>query len=147
MTSTLTPTCPFCGLRFDSRPLLELHVREDHAHLDRPAEAARGGPDSRTSGPRPNGPAAHGQSVAPSRAQEPVTMRNARRPGQPRTGRTAGVLRRVAGAFRRANAELLLAWEAMLRPAGAPRPPRPAGPPAERDAQSTAAKGRADRAA
>lgn len=27
MTSTLTLTCTFCGLRFDSRPLLELHVR------------------------------------------------------------------------------------------------------------------------
>lgn len=147
MTSTLTPTCAFCGLRFDSRPLLELHVREDHAHRDRPAEAAQGAPDARTSGPRPNGPAGHGQSVAPSRAQEPVITRNARRPGQPRTGRTAGVLRRVAGAFRRANAELLLAWEAMLRPAGAPRPRRPEGPPAERDAQSTAARGRTDRAA
>ena len=75
MTSTLTPTCAFCGLRFDSRPLLELHVREDHAHLDRPAAAAQGGPDARTSRPRPIGPPGHGQSVAPSRTQEPVTAR------------------------------------------------------------------------
>ena len=44
MTSTLTPTCAFCGLRFDSRPLLELHVREDHAHLDRPARSRSGRP-------------------------------------------------------------------------------------------------------
>ena len=30
MTSTLNPTCPLCGLRYESMPLLELHVREDH---------------------------------------------------------------------------------------------------------------------
>lgn len=147
MTSTLTPTCAFCGLRFDSRPFLELHVREDHVHLARPAETVQGGPDARTSGPRPNGPARHGQSVAPSRPQEPVTTRNARRPDQPRAGGIVAVLRRVAGAFRRANAELLLASEAMLRPAGAPRTRRPADPPAGREAQSTAARGRTDRAA
>ena len=147
MTSTLIPTCAFCGLRFDSRPLLELHIREDHAHPGRPAEAAQEGPGARTSRPRPNGPAGHGQSVAPSRTQEAVTAKNARRPGQKRTGGTVAVLRRVAGGFRRANAELLLASEAMLRPAGAPRPRHPADPPAQRDAQSAAAPGRTDRAA
>jgi len=30
MTSTLTPACPLCGLRYASKPLLELHIREDH---------------------------------------------------------------------------------------------------------------------
>jgi hypothetical protein len=30
ITVTLNPTCPLCGLRFASRPLLDLHVREDH---------------------------------------------------------------------------------------------------------------------
>jgi hypothetical protein len=30
MPSTLTPTCPFCGPRYVNRPLLELHIREDH---------------------------------------------------------------------------------------------------------------------
>lgn len=147
MTSTLTPTCAFCGLRFDSRPLLELHVREDHAHLDRPAAAAQGGPDARTSRPRPISPAGHGQSVAPSRAQGPVATGNARRTAQPRTGQAMAVLRRVAGAFQRANAELLLASAAMGRPAGAPRPRRPADTTARREAQSTAARGRTDRAA
>jgi hypothetical protein len=33
MSSTLTPTCPMCGLGYPSRPLLELHVREDHPRL------------------------------------------------------------------------------------------------------------------
>jgi hypothetical protein len=30
MTGTLNPTCPLRGLRFAARPLLELHIREDH---------------------------------------------------------------------------------------------------------------------
>lgn len=30
MTTTTIATCPLCGLRFSNRPLLELHVREDH---------------------------------------------------------------------------------------------------------------------
>jgi hypothetical protein len=30
MTGTMTLACPLCGLRFAARPLLELHVREDH---------------------------------------------------------------------------------------------------------------------
>jgi hypothetical protein len=30
MTTTTITTCPLCGLRFSNRPLLELHVREDH---------------------------------------------------------------------------------------------------------------------
>lgn len=147
MTSTLTPTCAFCGLRFDSRPLLELHVREDHAHLDRPAVAAQGGPDARTSRPRPTSPAGHGQSVAPSRAQGPAATGDARLTARPRTGRAMAVLRRVAGAFRRADAELLLASAAMRRPAGAPRPRRPADTTVKREAQSTTARGGTDRAA
>jgi hypothetical protein len=34
MPGTLTPTCSFCGLRFAGRPLLELHIREDHLQRD-----------------------------------------------------------------------------------------------------------------
>ena len=30
MPSTLNPACPLCGLRFGNKPLLDLHVREDH---------------------------------------------------------------------------------------------------------------------
>ena len=45
MPTTLNPTCPLCGLRYTDRPLLELHVREDH----------RGASDSTTSSPRNRG--------------------------------------------------------------------------------------------
>jgi hypothetical protein len=40
MTVTLNPTCPLCGLRFASRPLLDLHVREDHRDPYRTPEPA-----------------------------------------------------------------------------------------------------------
>jgi len=62
-----------------------------------------------------------------------------------RAGRAMTALRRVAGGFRRANAELLLASEAMLRLPGEPR--RPADPPTGRDAYQAAGGERTDRAA
>lgn len=30
VTGMLNSACPLCGLRYASRPLLELHIREDH---------------------------------------------------------------------------------------------------------------------
>jgi hypothetical protein len=47
MPTTLTPTCPLCGLRYHDRPLLELHIREDHRPRDRHAEAEPVPGDSR----------------------------------------------------------------------------------------------------
>jgi hypothetical protein len=50
MTTTLTRTCSFCGLAFANRPMLELHIREDHVQRGQAAErgqddhsGARGG--------------------------------------------------------------------------------------------------------
>ena len=37
MSSTLTPTCPLCGLGYPNRALLELHIREDHPRHHRAA--------------------------------------------------------------------------------------------------------------
>jgi hypothetical protein len=42
MSSTLTTTCPLCGLRFPGRPLLDLHMREDHRERNSPAGPDRG---------------------------------------------------------------------------------------------------------
>ena len=33
-------TCPLCGLRYPARPLLDLHIREDHAQRDAKPPAA-----------------------------------------------------------------------------------------------------------
>lgn len=85
MTSTLIPTCAFCGLRFASGALLELHIREDHARPPRPAPA---GHDDRA-GPRAS-QAEHGEA-APAVGT-----------GKENTGGGAmAVLRRITAAFRR----------------------------------------------
>lgn len=66
MSGTLTTACPLCGLRCAGRPLLELHIREDHLQRNRGAE-----PDHEESGdaghPSP-APAAHPGCTAWPRA-------------------------------------------------------------------------------
>lgn len=94
MTSTMTLTCPLCGLRFAARPLLELHVREDHRPSRRPAPAPR-----------------------PTAARSEVTAARGRRPGRMRTA-----LRRAVRVVRHVNDELLRASEAIIRSARASRP-------------------------
>ena len=34
-------TCPLCGLRYDNRPMLELHLREDHPRPPEPGKPGR----------------------------------------------------------------------------------------------------------
>jgi hypothetical protein len=60
MPTTLIDTCPLCGLRFRNRPLLELHIREDHLQArdhqaDSPAPADQA---ARPSGDHPESRAA-----------------------------------------------------------------------------------------
>ena len=50
-------TCPLCGLRYPARPLLDLHIREDHAQRDA----------------KPAAPAAEAQAQAQAPAQAPAT--------------------------------------------------------------------------
>jgi hypothetical protein len=82
MPTMLIPTCPLCGLRYASRPLLELHIREDHGprrraqpgRLDagstRAPSSAAGSPSRRT-----------GLASRPSRtAKEVNAMTATRRP-------------------------------------------------------------------
>ena len=51
MPTMLIATCPLCGLRYASRPMLELHIREDHRPRRRAAQPGgrdpRGTPSSR----------------------------------------------------------------------------------------------------
>jgi hypothetical protein len=126
MPNTLIPTCSFCGLRFENRPLLELHLREDHP---------------------PHRPAAEPGPPVDSGTKAGTIVTSPRRPRPPHPGWAMTELRRVTGAVRRANAELLLASELMLRPGGQPRPPQPADPHAEAGAHQPSASMRTDRAA
>jgi hypothetical protein len=127
MPSTLIPTCSSCGLRFENRPLLELHLRENHP-LHRPA-------------------AEPGRPVDSGTKAGTIIVTSPRRPRRPHSEWAMTGLRRVTGAFRHANAELLLASELLLRPGGQPRPSQPAGPHAEAGAHQPSASMRTDRAA
>ena len=49
-------TCPLCGLRYPARPLLDLHIREDHAQRDA----------------KPAAPAAEAHDQAEDQAQDPA---------------------------------------------------------------------------
>jgi hypothetical protein len=61
-----TLTCPLCGLRYPARPLLDLHIREDHAQRDA----------------KPAAPAAEAEAQTQAQAQDPA-------PPPPRTERTS----------------------------------------------------------
>ena len=49
-------TCPLCGLKYPARPLLDLHIREDHAQRDA----------------KPAAPAAEAQDQVQDQAQDPA---------------------------------------------------------------------------
>ena len=55
-------TCPLCGLRYPARPLLDLHIREDHAQRDA----------------KPAAPAAEAQAQDPAQAPAPPPLRTER---------------------------------------------------------------------
>ena len=110
MSSTLTTTCPLCGLRFPGRPLLDLHIRDDHRERDRSAgpagdSAHRDSPHGDPAGTGAPGGGAGGPSagdgLAPGPAgvaAEKVTATTAE--PEPRPGRAMAALRRAIGALR-----------------------------------------------
>lgn len=119
MTTTLAPTCLLCGLRYANRPMLELHIREDHRRR-RHAE--------------PDVPP-HGHELAPrpSRTTKEVTAMTA--------------TRRMIRAARHVNDELLRASEAIIRSARTPQPRPSASAPADAETRPGTVSERAGRAA
>jgi hypothetical protein len=113
MTATLHPACSLCGLRFGSRPLLDLHIREDHRQRD-PGDIQIPMPRSGSASD------SYDPASTPVRATKEVTAMTAARP--PRHGRINPGPRRVLHALRYANDELTRAFEAIIRSARAPRP-------------------------
>ena len=103
MVSTLTPTCSICGLRFENRPMLELHIREDHQRHSAAAEPGHGTSAApHASQSRPRHPASgRRERVAAARTK---TETKATDPRRSHLGRVRAGLRRVIGAFRPANA-------------------------------------------
>ena len=96
MSSTLYTTCPLCGLRFAGRPLLDLHVREDHPQRNRPAEPAHD--DSRDTGTPSRG--AGGPSSSDDLASGQVRHSREEVKERPRPGRAMTALRRAIGILR-----------------------------------------------
>ncbi|HUC26064.1 MAG TPA: hypothetical protein VMA73_25455 [Streptosporangiaceae bacterium] len=75
MSSTLTPTCPLCGLGYPNQPLLELHVREDHPRHQQPAGAPQQGAGSRQGRTKTTQTAA----FQPGRPRSPAVLKAAQR--------------------------------------------------------------------
>lgn len=131
MTGTLTPTCPLCGLRYENRPLLELHVREDH-HQSRHDE--------------PGGPSrSYGLASGSSGTMREVTATTAACSARPGQAMTAP--RRAIRALGYVNDELMRASETIIRSARVPRPRPQASVPADAEAHPGSAAERANRAA
>ena len=98
MSSTLTTTCPLCGLRFPGRPLLDLHIRDDHRERDRSAEPAPGDSAHRDSAHRDPAGTGAPRGGAGGTADEEVTATTAK--PEPRPGGAMAALRRAIGALR-----------------------------------------------
>lgn len=146
MISTLNRTCPLCGLRYESSPLLELHIREDH-HQRISAQTGRRDPGSAQATPARADSAAHtdGLPPRPSRPTEEVNAMTTTRRGLARQMRTAP--RRAIRGLRHVNDELLRASEAIIRSARAPQADPRVHAPANKPADTGTVAERADQAA
>ena len=106
MLSTLNPACPLCGLRFGNKPLLDLHIREDHRQRvfrERDGDSDPGGTRAPASeADRPPDPA--DPAATPSWTSKKAAARPARRGGGADRAKTA--LRRALGALHKAAGEL-----------------------------------------
>jgi hypothetical protein len=74
-------TCPLCGLRYPARPLLDLHIREDHAQRDAKPAAPAAEAQAQDPAPAPAPP--------PSRTERPSWAETARRALNRMIGRAA----------------------------------------------------------
>jgi hypothetical protein len=134
MTSTLNPACPLCGLRYQSKPLLDVHIREDHRQ--QPGRRGSGGAGA---SPPPVGgdPGRYDPASGPSRTMKEVTAVTATQ--HPRGGQVIAIARRALRALRHVNDELLRACEAIIGSARAPQPRQ-----AQQDRPRVQAPGRGD---
>jgi hypothetical protein len=112
MPSTLNPACPLCGLQYANRPLLELHIREDH--------------------PQRNRPSGQTTETIPMTATQPPG--EPRAPRQPRSGWARTTLRRALGRLKTLNDEFIRVPTTMARSARAPQPGSRPDAPTGKDA-------------
>src|SRR5215471_502641 len=79
-----TLTCPLCGLRYPTRPLLDLHIREDHAQREKqPAAAAA---PAATPAPPPSAPPPGPERLSWAETARRALSRMIGKEPDPRTG-------------------------------------------------------------
>lgn len=142
MTSTLTPACPLCGLRYENMPLLELHIREDHRRQPRRRRPSGTGVSRSPAGSPSRGDDRAAESPRTTKEVTAMTATRHRRGGQ-----VMAAVRRALRALRSVNDELIRASEAIARPARVPRSRPRAQAPRSVPAHPGHATERADRAA
>jgi hypothetical protein len=147
MTSMLNPACPLCGLRYASKPLLELHIREDHRSRRRaqPGRPDVAGPTRISSSAAASPSRRTGLASRPSRTVKGVTAMTAARRLRP--GQVLTIPHRVVRALGHVNDELTRASEAIIRSARAPQHRPRVQAPAARETHLDTAADNADRAA
>jgi len=102
MLSTLNPACPLCGLRFENKPLLDLHVREDHRQRVSRERNGDGDPGS-TRAPASGTESLRDPTDPP--ATPSLTLKKAARPARRgRADRAKTALRRALHALRKSPA-------------------------------------------
>ena len=133
MPTTKIPACPLCGLRFANKPLLDLHIREDHRQpVPRAQDGHRDPGSTRARASRADAPPhGHDPASAPSRTTKEATARTTRR--RQHAGRAITALRGGLRAVRYVSDELL----ARIR-SRHPLRLRAAAPPADACAPSRA---------
>jgi len=81
-----TLTCSLCGLRYPTRPLLDLHIREDHARREnQPAAEAPAAPAATPPPPSAPPPGPERLSWAET-ARRALSRMIGKEPADPRTG-------------------------------------------------------------
>ena len=138
-------TCTLCGLRFSNTALLDLHIREDHMDRNHRAHADHDNSSEQNASRVPPGGSATGAVPAGSPASKAGAK--ATTAPRPRSQRPMTALRRVLGAIRYPNDELVRASEAIIRSSRRPQASRRPGAQADRDEQPTSSTRHGDRAA
>ena len=81
-------TCSLCGLRYPAQPILDLHIREDHAQrADKPAAPADTPADTPAPPPPPSAPAPGTERLSwAETARRALNRMIGKEPADPRTG-------------------------------------------------------------
>jgi len=147
MLSTLNPACPLCGLRFENKPLLDLHIREDHRQ--RVSRERNGDSDPGSTRAPASGAESLPDPADPAATPSWTSKKAAKPPRRGRADRAKTALRRALHALHKSSANYGAHQVGLWAPSHTAAPPaRSCAPqPKARKARRRAAVGSADRPA